>query len=146
MSSRPITFASTLAVWAAAAAIALVASPLSAVAQSTPNSLATQSSTSQGVTVKVTPKATGPAGSRWEFTVVLDTHSVDLGDDLVQNSSLVTDDGRVLKPLEWTGAAPGGHHREGVLAFDLPNPRPASIELKIVRHGEATVRTFKWQL
>jgi hypothetical protein len=76
---------------------------------------------------------------------VLDTHSADLSDDLVQSASLTTDDGRTLKPVRWTGAAPGGHHREGVLAFDVPTPRPALIELRIMRPGESAARTFRWR-
>jgi hypothetical protein len=94
----------------------------------------------------VTPKAIDPSDNRWEFTVVLDTHSAELADDLVQSARLTTDDGRSFEPAGWTGAAPGGHHREGILVFDAPAPRPSSIELKIVRPGESAPRTFRWQL
>lgn len=143
MSSVPSTFRARSAGWATAAAMLLAASPLTAMAQAAP---ATQSSVDRGVTVKVTPKALGSSDSRWEFSVVLDTHSADLSDDLVQSTTLTTDDGRTLKPVSWTGAAPGGHHRAGVLAFDVPVPRPAKIELRIVRPGESAPRTFRWQL
>lgn len=132
--------------WGAAIALALAGAPLSALAQAEPSPPATQSSVDRGVTIKVTPKAIGTPDSRWEFGVVLDTHSADLSDDLVQSASLTTDDGRTLKPAEWTGAAAGGHHREGVLAFEVPAPRPTSVELRIVRPGESTPRTFRWQL
>lgn len=142
MSSVPSTFRARIAGWATAAAMLLAASPLTAMAQAAP---ATQSSVDRGVTVKVTPKALG-SSDRWEFSVVLDTHSADLSDDLVQSTTLTTDDGRTLKPVSWTGAAPGGHHRAGVLAFDVPVPRPAKIELRIVRPGESAPRTFRWQL
>lgn len=131
---------------AMAAALVLTASPLTAMAQAAPGAPATQSSVDRGVTIKVTPKAIGASDTPWEFSVVLDTHSVDLNDDLVQGASLTTDDGRTLRPSRWIGAAPGGHHREGVLAFDVPTPRPASIELRIVRPGESAARTFRWQL
>lgn len=130
---------------AIAAALVLAAVHLAATAQAVPGALATQSSVGQGVTVKVTPKTTGDADSRWEFSVVLDTHSVDLSDDLTQSATLATDDGRTVKPASWTGAAPGGHHREGVLAFEVPAPRPGTIELRILRPGESTPRTFRWQ-
>lgn len=143
MSSVPSTFRARIAGWATAAAMLLAASPLTAMAQAAP---ATQSSVDRGVTVKVTPKALGSSDSRWEFSVVLDTHSADLSDDLVQSTTLTTDDGRTLKPVSWTGAAPGGHHRAGVLAFDVPAPRPAKIELRIVRPGESAPRIFRWQL
>ena len=132
--------------FAAAVAFVLAGTPPAAVAQASATPLTAQSSTERGVTVKVTPKRIGPSDKRWEFSVVLDTHSVDLSDNLVQSASLTTDDGRTLKPASWIGAAPGGHHREGVLAFDVPAPRPASIELRLVRPGESAPRIFRWRL
>jgi hypothetical protein len=130
----------------ACAGLVLATAPLVALAQASPESIAVQSSSEQGVTVKVTPKSIGSADSRWEFAVVLDTHSADLSDDLTQSATLMTDDGRTLKPVSWVGAAPGGHHREGVLAFDVPAPQPSAIELRIDRPGESAPRTFRWQL
>ena len=106
---------------------------------------ATLSSSARGVTVSVTPRPPAEGSGRWEFEVVLDTHSADLGDDLVQAASLSTDDGRVLKPMGWTGAPPGGHHRSGVLSFEVPPPRPKAVGLSISRHGEDSPRTFRWQ-
>ena len=132
--------------WAIAVALVLAGAPVATLAQTTSGAPATQSSVDRGVTVKVTPKAIDASDGRWEFSVVLDTHSADLSDDLVQSASLATDDGRTLKPASWTGAAPGGHHREGVLAFEVPAPRPTTIELRIVRPGESVPRTFRWQL
>lgn len=77
---------------------------------------------------------------------MLDMHSADLSDDLTQSAILTTDDGRTLKPVSWIGAAPGGHHREGVLAFEVPAPRQNAIEFSIDRPGESAPRTFRWQL
>ena len=105
-----------------------------------------QSSSERGVTVKVTPKAISPDSPRWEFRVVLDTHSGDLSDDLMKTATLLTSDGRELKPVAWTGAGPGGHHREGVLEFAVPAPWPSAIELKLERAGESAARVFRWQL
>lgn len=124
----------------------LAATPLVAMAQAGPNATTTQSSTDRGVTLEVTPKSIGLQETRWEFSVVLDTHSAVISDDLVQSATLTTDDGRTLKPTSWTGAGPGGHHREGALAFDVAAPRPTTIELRIARPGESTPRTFRWQL
>ncbi|MDD5325640.1 MAG: hypothetical protein PHR71_10115 [Polaromonas sp.] len=132
--------------WVASAALMLAAAPLAAMAQASPNATVTQSSSELGVTVKVTPKSIGSPDSRWEFAVVLDTHSADLSDDLTQSATLTTDDGRTFKPVSWAGAAPGGHHREGVLAFEVSAPRPSAIELRIDRPGESAPRTFRWQL
>lgn len=135
-----------IARWLTVAALMLAATPLVAMAQAGPNATTTQSSTDRGVTLEVTPKSIGLQETRWEFSVVLDTHSADISDDLVQSATLTTDDGRTLKPTSWTGAGPGGHHREGALAFDVAAPRPTTIELRIVRPGESTPRTFRWQL
>ncbi len=132
--------------WVFAIALAFVGVPFAAYAQPSSAALAPQSSVVQGLTVKVSPKLGGPADTRWEFSVVFDTHSVQLNDDPTQTTVLVTDDGRVLKPTAWNGAAPGGHHREGVLLFDAPTPPPIGIALKMTRLGEAAPRSFRWQL
>lgn len=130
----------------ASAGLLMVTAPCVAWAQ-TPLAASTERSSSErGVTVKVSAKAVGQPGSPWEFAVVLDTHSADLSDDLAQSATLTTDDGRTFKPTGWLGAPPGGHHREGVLVFDVPAPRPGVIELRIDRPGESAPRTFRWQL
>ena len=127
------------------ASLLMATAPWAVGSQTSPDVTATQSSNEQGVTVKVTAKSPEPAGSRWEFAVVLDTHSADLGDDLSQSATLTTDDGRIFKPVGWFGAPPGGHHREGVLVFNVPAPRPGAIELRIDRPGESAPRAFRWQ-
>ena len=130
----------------ALAGLLMVTAPCVAWAQ-TPLAASTERSSSErGVTVKVSAKSVGQPGSPWEFAVVLDTHSADLSDDLAQSATLTTDDGRTFKPTGWLGAPPGGHHREGVLVFDVPAPRPGVIELRIDRPGESAPRTFRWQL
>ncbi len=122
----------------------LVAAPMTARAQASPGPLPTQTSSERGVTLKVTPKAPGPRTGPWEFHIVLDTHGAELSDDLTQSATLFTADGRSFRPLGWTGAGPGGHHRAGVLAFEVPAPRPTALELRIVRPGESAPRTFRW--
>lgn len=135
-----------LAGWVASAGIFLATAPLAASAQASPEATAMQSSDDQGVTVKVTPKSMGLPDKPWEFDIVLDTHSASLSDELTQSATLKTDDGRTFKPVSWLGTPAGGHHREGVLSFDIPAPRPGSIELSIVRPDESTPRIFRWQL
>ncbi|MDP1741626.1 hypothetical protein [Polaromonas sp.] len=132
--------------WILAATLGGVVAPLSALAQTSTEASATRSSSDRGVTVKVTPKWIGSSGNRWEFNIVLETHSADLSDDLTQIATLTTNDGRTLKPTGWVGAGPTGHHREGVLAFDVAAPRPSAVELKIARPGESAPRIFRWQL
>jgi hypothetical protein len=104
--------------------------------------IGSQSSVARGVTVKVTPGKLTASG--WEFSVVLDTHSEDLKDDLEKSAVLVVD-GREFQPIQWQGPAAGGHHREGVLRFPSPGETPATTELRIVRPGEAAARVFRWE-
>jgi len=103
-------------------------------------------SSAAGVTVKVTPKSVAPGVAAWEFGVVLDTHSQALDDDLVMSAVLVDSRGVRHAPLAWEGAAPGGHHREGLLRFKPLSPFPAAFELLISRPGEAEPRVFRWAL
>jgi len=77
---------------------------------------------------------------------VLDTHAGELNDDLVKTATLLDDKGGRYVPVQWEGAGPGGHHREGALKFKPVSPTPATIELQIKRAGEANPRTFRWQL
>jgi hypothetical protein len=100
--------------------------------------------TEAAVTVKVTPRRL--EGATWEFDVVLDTHAQDLADDLAQAAVLVAADGSVIRPLEWKGAPPGGHHRAGVLRFKAPEPVPSVVVLRIARPGESQPRVFQWKL
>ena len=109
-----------------------------------PPATAAQSSSERGVTVKVIPRAQAPGATEWEFTVVLDTHSENLGDDLT-NAALLVADGREIRPIRWTGAQPGGHHREGVLVFPAPGQAATSIELRIQRANETVPRIFRWE-
>lgn len=126
----------------ALAVVAVTAAAWSPGARAQAQPPATQSSVDRGVTLKVTPKAIGPA-SELEFAVVLDTHSADLDDDLVKSAVLLVD-GKELRPVSWTGAGPGGHHREGVLKFPIPPQAPQAIELRIQRTGESAARVFRW--
>ena len=108
-----------------------------------PPATAAQSSSKRGVTVKVIPRSQASGATEWEFTVVLDTHSENLGDDLTKTALLVAD-GREISPVRWTGAQPGGHHREGVLTFPAPGQAATSIELRIQRANETAPRVFRW--
>ena len=108
--------------------------------------LATQNSSDRGVTVAVTPQDLSAGAKTWDFKIVLDTHSGDLSDDLLKTAVLLDGTGTQHVPVAWDGAAPGGHHREGVLKFKPVSPAPATIELQIKRAGEAKPRSFNWQL
>lgn len=114
---------------------------LNAVAQ-----LARQKDASSGVTVAVTPGDLGGNAKTWDFSVVLDTHSQELSDDLAKSAVLVDDKGNQYKAIAWDGAGPGGHHRKGVVKFKPIAPKPQAIELRISRAGEPAPRSFRWQL
>ena len=96
-----------------------------------------------GVTVRVTPSVL--SGRTWEFEIVFDTHSQELRDDVAKSATLVAG-GVASTPLEWRGDPQGGHHRKGVLRFKAPAARPAAIELRLARPGEAEPRVFRWKL
>lgn len=106
----------------------------------------TKTSEQAAVTVEVTPVDLSQQASEWKFDVVLNTHSVELNQDMAQVAALVDDQGKQYQPLAWEGAAPGGHHREGSLIFKPITPTPKSLELKISNIGDAGVRSFAWQI
>lgn len=117
----------------------------SAWAGASASALAQQVSSERGVTVRVTPRELAPAAKSWEFEIVLETHSQDLTDDLKAEASLVAD-GAKQAPTAWQGTPPGGHHRTGVLRFAPVTPRPETVELRLLRPGESSPRSFRWRL
>lgn len=96
------------------------------------------------VTVTVTPVNISSQREEWEFDVLMNTHSVELDQNILKISALVDNQGKEYKPIRWDGAEAGGHHREGVLIFNRISPFPKSVELKISEIG-SVVRSFKWQ-
>ena len=106
--------------------------------------LSPQSSSASGVTVKATPRTV--SGDTWEFEIVMDTHSQELSDDLTKGVALSAGNGVRYTPTGWQGDPPGGHHRKGILRFNAPKPGSKLIELRMQRPGEASARTFRWQL
>jgi hypothetical protein len=96
------------------------------------------------VTVTVTPIDLASESKKWKFAIVMDTHSVELTQDIAKSSVLIDDQGKEYTPIDWEGTS-GGHHREGVLLFDQILPFPKSVEMKISGVGDV-VRSFLWQL
>src|SRR3989344_8666261 len=70
------------------------------------------------VRITILPRDISKTARIWEFEVTLDSHSVELNEDLMQTYILTDNRGQEYKPLFWKGNPPGGHHREGVLAFN----------------------------
>jgi hypothetical protein len=108
--------------------------------------LAQQSSQAGGLTVSVKPTDVSAKAATWRFQVGMNTHSVELSDDLARTSSLVDAGGKEQPAVGWKGDPPGGHHRNGELRFKALSPRPDALELRIARPGEKAPRVFRWKL
>jgi len=109
----------------------------------------TQTDVGGGVTVKVSRINAVDAVA---FTVVLDTHSVNLDAyDLLQLAVLRTPSGEEIAPLGWDAPA-GGHHREGTLSFPSTaadgtadyQPDGGQIVLVIRDIAGVAERAFEW--
>ena len=111
-----------------------------------PTSLYSQLNEEGAVTVAVTPERDSTDNGKWNFEVVLDTHSVELNEDLVQATILLDSYGKEYKPITWDGDPAGGHHRKGFLRFESVSPLTPSVELKVRDVGGVSERTFKWPL
>ena len=97
------------------------------------------------VTVTATPADLGVDAEEWKFDVVMETHSVELDQDMIETTTLVDNPGREYKPLRWEGTEPGGHHREGTLIFAPIKPYPQHLNLFIKNIGGKN-RAFAWIL
>ena len=95
------------------------------------------------VSITIAPIDISSHSKEWKFDIVMDTHSVELDQDMTKSAVLIDDKGKEYKPLRWEGPV-GGHHREGVLTFAWITPTPKSIELKITGIADV-VRSFVWQ-
>jgi hypothetical protein len=111
----------------------------------------TQTAQAGQVTIKATWEGAenGPL-----FTVVLDTHAVNLDAyDLVKLAVLRTDQAGDVLPIGWDAPA-GGHHRQGTLTFPLTRADgsptlPAEtrqIELSIREVGGVPETVLTWTL
>ncbi len=118
------------------------------VSQKTPtpqSGLAPQTNSEGAVNISVVPQ-NAPASGVWKFEITLDTHSVEINEDLSRVSVLVDDSGQEHEPIAWEGDPPGGHHRAGILTFNPVIPKPKSIKLKISEVGGVAERIFAWTL
>lgn len=96
-----------------------------------------------GVNITITPKTFSDL--TWDFEIVLDTHSVELNEDLTQAAVLINEKGKEYKPSAWEGDPPGGHHRKGILRFGSIKTQPLSFVVKIKEVGGIAERVFNWQ-
>lgn len=96
------------------------------------------------VTVTVTPTLLSEESEEWKFDVVMDTHSVELDQDMTKVAILIDEQGKEYKVVNWEGPT-GGHHREGTLVFNPITPYPQNLKLKIEDIG-GVQRLFLWTL
>lgn len=106
-----------------------------------PAPLQVQENTEGPVTVSVTPSF---GAEFWSFSVSLNTHTVEIVEDMTKVSELIDDQGKSYQPLSWEGDPAGGHHRNGILKFNALSPKPKSAELIIKEVGGVAQRSFKW--
>jgi hypothetical protein len=111
------------------------------------SSLAAQTNTDGNVQVTVQP--TDLQSAEWSFSVVMNTHSVDLPKDLMQSATLTDGSGNKIASLRWVDGALSSmpdHHHSGTLVFSAPASKPQSIILVISNVGGIPTRTFSWNL
>ncbi len=104
-----------------------------------------QTSNENGVRVDVVPREV-EKGKTARFEIRLNTHSVALSQDLKTVSVLETDSGSVLRPEQWEGSGPGGHHRRGVLYFSALPSDTGEVTLTIKDIAGVPERTFRWKV
>ena len=112
--------------------------------QEVQTSLAPQTNSEGAVEVEVTPIEISDTSDLRQFKIVLNTHSVELDQDLTKSTLLFDNKRNQYEPLSWDGAPPGGHHREGVLTFRPVSPQPAFIELIVKGIDEVPERKLSW--
>ncbi len=110
-----------------------------------PSELKSQRNSEGSVTVEVIPSLLA-LGEPVAFLVAMNTHSVDLSDDLTKTSVLRDDAGKEYPPTGWEGSAAGGHHRSGTLTFAALSGQPKSVELIVKGLAGVPERIFKWEL
>lgn len=144
------------AAWASLLALAFVAgflifyrpasnpAPQNTQSTSSQQALKTKADEQANVTVVVTPKDVSSQSAKWTFDVGMNTHSVELDQDMTKIAVLIDDQGKGYAPTDWDGPV-GGHHREGILTFNRPDPLPRTIRIKISGIGDVT-RTFNWDI
>lgn len=103
----------------------------------------TKSNEGGGVTVEVTPSVL-EVGKPIAFDIAMNTHSVDLSDDMTKIVILRDDAGKEYPPTAWEGPGGGGHHRSGTLKFAPLTSKPKFVELVVKGLAKVPERVFRW--
>ncbi len=100
------------------------------------------------VTVSIQPLAgTFTANAKsWKFQVDLNTHSVEIDDDIMQALVLIDDTGVQYTPILWDGDPSGGHHRGGIIEFVAPSVSSTTFTIEARGIGDIEKRIFLWEL
>jgi hypothetical protein len=107
----------------------------------------TQTNNEAMVTVAVTPlNLNDKSAAALDFKIALNTHSVDLGYDLLTIATLSNDAGEKVQPTKWDGPAGGGHHRGGTLSFPPLKTRGQALTLTLRGIADVPERTFTWKV
>lgn len=102
------------------------------------------------VVVEVSLLNLGTPADTLDFSVTMNTHSVDLNMDLATLSTIITDTGVSVQATLWD-APRGGHHVEGRLIFPATNDGKSILEgatklTLTVLNVDAPSRIFEWEL
>ena len=119
-------------------------------ASSTPNSKTESAFVAQtveggSVAVQVTPLKMQPTAPL-EFDIVIDTHSVELNDDMMKAVVLRDDSGMEFTPSAWEGPGAGGHHREGKIKFAPLTMNTQALTLVVKNVAGVPERLYTWEL
>jgi hypothetical protein len=98
------------------------------------------------VTVEVTPlNLDDKSAATLDFTVVLNTHSVDLSYDYKSIATLSSDAGEKVQATAWDGPTSGGHHVSGTLSFPALKNRGQALTLSLRGIAGVPERIFTWK-
>jgi len=103
------------------------------------------SSRKNSVSVDVVPVQLA-FGQQVKFDVRMNTHSVELSQDMVAVSLLKDSNGQEYRPENWKGSPPSGHHRSGTLEFSAIKGNPSSVTLIIRNIANVPERVFTWKV
>jgi hypothetical protein len=99
------------------------------------------------VTVEVTPlNLADKSAATLNFTVVLNTHSVDLSYDYTSIASLNNDVGDKVQAIKWDGPTSGGHHVSGTLSFPALKNRGQTLTVSLSGIAGVPERKFTWKV
>ena len=104
-----------------------------------------KSSDENSVRIEIIPEQLAP-GKQAKFNIKMNTHSVELNQDMVAVFILKDDKGYEYRPIRWNGSPPGGHHRSGVLEFPAIGKGAKSVALHVKDIANVPERIFEWKI